>query len=180
MSNTNFGEHEFPEAPESAGTSTIAGFEMAVFEYENCWIAFEVSRQSLETAHLMVQQSSGRLEEATLSLDEIAAEFNNSSVDEPDFEELMKLLDIARDYMIEAGDDYEAANTELLLADEQYEADHARIDEALAIATALRDELDSAAPAADPAVAANDDQFVMPEVLGQLSDNARHFYQCAA
>ena len=180
MSNTNFGEHELPEAPESGNVSAVAGFETAVFEYENCWIAFEVSRKSLDTAHMMVQLASGRLEEATLSLDEIATEFNDSSVDDPEFEQLMELLDIARDYMIEASDDYNAANAELLAANDQYEADHANIDEALAIARELRDELHSVAGMGDPAVAANDDEFETQKVMEHLSDNAKHFYRCAA
>ena len=190
MSQPNFGERQSTEASESANEfsanessangSAVAGFEMAVYEYENCWISFEVSRKALESAHLMVRMASGRLEEATLSLDEIASEFNSSSADDPEFEQLMKLLDIARDYMIEAGDDYDAANAELLRANDQFEADRASIEEALAIALTLRDELHTAVVVANPAVAANDDQFDSQEVFEQLSDSAKHFYQCAA
>ncbi len=180
MSNTSFGEHEPSQVPGSAKVSVAAGFEMAVYEYENCWIAYEASKKALESAHTRVHLCRGRLEEATMSLDEIATDFNSSNADDSEFAQLVELLDIARDYMLEAGDDYDAANAELLLADDKYEADRASIDESLAIARTLRDELHTVAFIDNPAVAANDDQFISQEVLGHLSNSARHFYHCAA
>lgn len=178
MSESNFSANA--DSFEGAMVAVAAGFEAAVADYEYSWMAFQSSKTALDDAHNTVELTSARLEEATISLDEIASEFNAANVGDDEYDELMGLLDITRDHMIETSDDHDAANANLLHANEQYEANKASIDESLAIARALRSEFDYTAQIDGTEAAANDNQFQADEALDHLSESAKHFYRNAA
>lgn len=178
MSESNFSANA--ESFDDAIVAVAAGFEAAVADYEYSWMGFQSSKAALNDAHDVFDVASGRLEEATISLDEIATEFNAANVADEDHNELMALLDTAHDHMIEASDDYAAASANLLHTDAQYEANKASIDEALAIALELRTEFDYTAQMGSDTNAVNDDQFDSAEALDHLSENAKHFYRNAA
>lgn len=165
---------------EAATTAITAGFEVAVADYETSWMAFQSSKNLLQQAHDFVDFTSARLEEANISLDEIATDFNATATTDPDYGLLMELLDISHTHMLEANDDYNTANANLIFADEQYHVHKANIDEALAIARELRSELDYTVQIEEDYSAANDDYYESAGVIDLLSDSARHFYQFAA
>lgn len=178
MSDSNFSANA--DSFDGAMVTVAAGFEAAVADYEYSWMAFQSSKSGLNDAHHAFDVTSARLEEATISLDEIATEFNAARVHDEDYAELMDLLDITRDHMIEASEDHDTATANLIHADKQYEAHKANIDEALAIARELRTEFDYTAQMDSSVNAANDDQFDAAEAADYLSESAKHFYHHAA
>lgn len=162
----------------SQNDAITAGFEAAVAEYEAAWFTFQTAQASFDSAQSRVDTTKACMDEALVSLDEIAAEFNASSPGAPGYDELMSYLDVARDHLIAATDEHEAANGDLDIVVEQYNASVSSIDESLEIASELRRQFEcSIRTGAD---ASNDATYDTVDGVQSLSDNARHFYEKAA
>lgn len=178
MSNSNYSANS--DSFDDALVTVAAGFEVAVAEYGYSWAAYQTSKSTLNDCHMAVDIAYIRFEEAATSVDEIATEFSAANPHDDNFDDLLWMLDVARDHLIATSDDYNFANAQLLSADAQFDAQRASIDEAFEIARSFRSELDYITQIDNETLAANEDQFEPSVELDLLSESAKHFYRHAA
>lgn len=162
----------------SAGGQSAIGFEAAVADYEKLWGSYQAAELLVDITESEMKAAKAAMDDAIDEVDTIAVAFNNSSPSQPEFDNLLYQLDVSRDRMIEATDQYEVADERYRMACDQYHSNVRSVEESFDVVRSLRVQLERSVFVG--VNAANDAEYDAAGVLETLSDGARYLYDKAA
>jgi hypothetical protein len=154
----------------------VAGFEVAVADFERGHTALDEARYHLDRAKSQLEYAKLCVDESDAELEVVVMQFNASYPDADDYYALMAELDLASDTMMRNTATYESAFARHRIASDLYESQLASYREHREIACAIRGELLRSLQEVESAEASNDPHYAVFD-HNALSDAAYRFYR---